>query len=80
MSETLLCPRCEINRFTPYGGGPPSDDAPFPAMSRIADIYICSWCGVQEAFIDLAGTPLPPPSEWPVAQSQIEGLKEDLTT
>lgn len=64
---TLLCPRCEVNHFTPYGSGPTDEDAPpYPALSRIKDIYICSPCGTHEAFMDLAEVPLPPPSEWPV--------------
>lgn len=67
MSETLLCPRCERHQFTPYGGGPASDEAPYPALSRVADVYICNWCGVQEAFQDLAGGPPTPTEEWPVA-------------
>jgi hypothetical protein len=66
MSETLLCPRCEVNHFTPYGGDPPTEDAPYPAMSRVADISICSRCGVHEAVLDFSGILLPPPSEWPV--------------
>jgi hypothetical protein len=65
VGETL-CPRCEARRFTPYGEGPASDEAPYPALSRVADIYICNWCGVNEAFIDLAGAPPIPPDEWPV--------------
>jgi len=65
MSETLTCPRCEVNHFTPYGV-PHNEDVPRPAMSRVADIYICSQCGTHEALLDFAGTPLPMPNEWPV--------------
>lgn len=65
MSETLLCPRCEVNHFTPYGV-PHNEEAPRPALSRAADIYICNWCGINEALMDFAGEPLPLPNEWPV--------------
>jgi hypothetical protein len=67
MSDTFLCPRCEVRRFTPYGGsGDATKEAPYPALSRIADIYICSPCGTHEAFMDMGHVPLPPPSDWPV--------------
>lgn len=72
MSEALLCPRCEVNYFTPYGGpGPAPEEVPYPAMSRVVDIYICSECGVHEAFMDLTGVPLPPATKWPVVLGDV---------
>lgn len=67
-----LCPRCYHNRFTPYGedmhrdeeGNP--DGPPYPALSRVADIYICSECGTDEAMRDHAQEPPIPPNEWPI--------------
>lgn len=67
MSNTLVCPRCEVRQFTPYGSAETATaEAPYPAMSRAADIYICNWCGNHEAFMDLGRVRLPQPSEWPV--------------
>lgn len=66
MSDTSLCPRCEVNLFTKYGGAQATEEAPYPALSRITPIYICSWCGLHEAMLDLAGEPPIPPNEWPV--------------
>ena len=65
--STLTCPRCEAREFTPYGSPETATaEAPYPAMSRVSDIYICNWCGTHEAFMDLGHVPLPPTSEWPV--------------
>jgi RNA polymerase subunit RPABC4/transcription elongation factor Spt4 len=70
---TILCPRCERNRFTPYGGSAApqgsgiNEFAPPPALSRLDNAtYICSYCGSAEAARDLAGWPPIPPSDWPV--------------
>lgn len=72
MSEAVLCPRCKVHRFTPYGvKGDAPREAPRPAMSRAVDIYICSWCGTHEAFQDLAGIPLPLPDLWPVVLPEV---------
>lgn len=65
MSEAFQCPRCEVRHFTPYGSGTATTEAPPPALSRVADVYICNWCGTHEAFQDMAGTPTPL-SNWPV--------------
>lgn len=76
MSEVVLCPRCLLNHYTPYGAVPTAEQmraAPYPAMSRVADVYVCNWCGVHEAFMDMEGTPLPEPSKWPVATAHIGG-------
>lgn len=72
MGKTVLCPRCTVNRFTPYGEDPATEDAPRPSMSRAADVYICNQCGVHEAFIDMARMPQPLPHEWPVVLPEIE--------
>lgn len=74
MSETVLCPRCGLNRYTPYGQGPAPEEAPYPALSRITRIYICSWCGLHEAVLDMAGEPPIPPDEWPVV---LRGVLDD---
>ena len=72
---TLRCPRCEVNDFTPYGSGDHTieelEAAPYPALSRVADIYICSDCGTHEAFQDLAHIPLPAPKEWPLVGARL---------
>ena len=39
---------------------------PYPALSRVAPIYICSPCGTDEAMRDFAGAGPLPPDEWPV--------------
>lgn len=71
MGQTL-CPRCEVNYFTPYGAEPASEEAPKPALSRAVDVHICNWCGIHEAFMDLAGVPHPTPEEWPVVLPEFE--------
>lgn len=59
------CPRCHTGTFTPYGVHRYPDDPLPPALSRVADIYVCSACGNDEALRDLAGVPPVPPDEWP---------------
>ncbi|HEY1309258.1 MAG TPA: hypothetical protein VGF24_37220 [Vicinamibacterales bacterium] len=39
---------------------------PYPALSRVAPIYICSPCGTDEAMRDFGKLPPVPPDEWPV--------------
>lgn len=65
---TVLCPRCEEHRYTPYEAkGPYDQDAPYPALSRMDNkTYICSPCGVDEAMRDFAGEAPIPPNEWPI--------------
>jgi len=73
MSE--LCPRCGIRHYTPYGSGPPTDEAPFPALSRMDNkTHVCSWCGTDEAMRDFTGEPPLPPSEWPIVPPGSFGL------
>lgn len=67
----ILCPRCEVNYYTPYGSGP-NDGVPYPALSRVVDTYICNDCGVHEAFIDLAQLPPIPPDEWPIELPEMK--------
>ena len=53
--ERLPCPRC----------GRDTMDAILlhNTLSRHADVYICSACGLDEALLDMRGSPIPP-SEW----------------
>ena len=64
---TELCPRCEVNYYTPYGEDwDPGDPSP-PSLSRVDnETYICAQCGQDEAIRDWAKEPLAPPQEWPV--------------
>jgi hypothetical protein len=39
---------------------------PYPALSRVAPIYVCSSCGTDEAMRDFARTAPVPPDEWPI--------------
>lgn len=65
-NHTKLCPRCESNRFTPYGDQKATDEAPSPALSRTDNqTYICSPCGTDEAMRDLQGLPPIAPTDWP---------------
>lgn len=65
-----LCPRCQIRRYTTYNARGVSNEEvvrhPYPALSRVADIYICSDCGRDEAMRDFQALPPVPPDEWPV--------------
>ncbi|HYQ84110.1 MAG TPA: hypothetical protein VEP28_08930, partial [Rubrobacter sp.] len=66
---TILCPRCGVNRYTPYGGERPTQESPFPALSRLDNqTYICSSCGTDEAMRDYEGQPPIPPNEWPIVR------------
>ncbi len=74
-TTTVVCPRCGVNRYTPYGPGAEwDDDAPFPALSRIDNTtYICSPCGQDEAMRDFTREPPVPPDEWPIEARKEEG-------
>lgn len=65
-----LCPRCEVNHFTPYKAADVSIEQlrkyPYPALSRVAQIYICSPCGQDEAMRDFGNAAPIPPDEWPI--------------
>lgn len=54
--DTVLCPRCGVNFYTPYGVGW-EEGMPFPpALSREDNkTYICSPCGTEEALEDFFG-------------------------
>lgn len=60
------CPRCGYDRM--------HQKAVRNALSRHADVYICSECGMDEALRDMAGMPLPL-KEWSMAIS-FEGNRE----
>jgi hypothetical protein len=65
-----LCPRCETRNFTPREERDVPREVilryPYPALSRVADIDICSPCGQDEAMRDFSGSPPIPPDEWPI--------------
>lgn len=70
-AEGSVCPRCE--------GDVPSADrkGQYPgALSRVADVEICSLCGEDEALASIltggAETGMVPQSEWPVSRSDVE--------
>lgn len=69
---TQLCPRCERNRYTPREvrvadvGEPHIRQFPYPALSRVAPIDICTPCGTDEAMRDFTGAGPVPPDEWPI--------------
>lgn len=57
--EIYPCPRCGHNRMkTP---------AVKNALSRRAEVYICSECGQEEAIMDALGTKPLPLEEWAMA-------------
>lgn len=61
------CPRCGEGWYTPYTDRPLLPGMPpYPALSRVARIYICSACGTAEALRDFHQLPPVPPDEWPV--------------
>ncbi len=65
----LPCPRC--------GRQMTHKRATQNALSRRADVYICSECGREEALLDLAGVPPLPFSEWAIVPERDE-LKSDI--
>lgn len=71
----ILCPRCKRNRFTARDAfrKDPSlnrsilDEYPYPALSRVARIDICTPCGQDEALRDFTRASPIPPYEWPIS-------------
>lgn len=65
-----LCPRCGREEFTPRDQhGVPLEqimEYPYPALSRVARIDICTPCGQDEAMRNFRGAPPIPPDEWPI--------------
>lgn len=58
--NTVLCPRCRRNRYTPMDVRGMSErhlaKYPFPALSRLDNkTRICNACGLDEAFADMKG-------------------------
>ncbi len=57
--DQLPCPRCGKKRM---------DTMPVRnALSRNASIYVCDWCGVEEAMEDFCGAGRLPLAEWAAA-------------
>ena len=54
-----LCPRCALPRLR-------ADRPALNAMSRVADVHICSPCGSDEAVRDFDGAGPVPVDEWPI--------------
>lgn len=70
MGETVLCPRCGENYYTPYGEKHEPGSPPFPALSRVDNkTYICSECGTDEAMRDFTGAGPTPLDEWAIPPS-----------
>ena len=68
--ETVICPRCGFNRYTPYDqqGVEYDPAAPPPALSRKDnETYVCSPCGHDEAMRNFAGDDLQD-EVWPLNQ------------
>lgn len=60
-TDPTRCPRCT--------GWIPNNETPgayMGALSRVADVYICSACGTDEAMRDFGGLPPYSPSDWPL--------------
>ena len=57
--ELFPCPRCGKHRMDPV--------AHRNALSRYANVYICSWCGVEEAMYDFCHQSPLPFKEWATA-------------
>jgi hypothetical protein len=76
---TKLCPRCERNYFTvrdafrkqPALSREHLVEYPYPALSRVARIDICSACGQDEAMRDFTGASPIPPYEWPIRTDPV---------
>jgi DNA-directed RNA polymerase subunit RPC12/RpoP len=60
----VKCPRCGFRSYTPLGVPVPDPAAPYPALSRQEDTYICAACGQEEALLDFAGAPAWEPEAW----------------
>ena len=68
-SPAHLCPRCQVNYYTPYKSDGDPYTYPYPALSRIDnETYICSPCGSDEAVRDWQKLPPIPPDQWPVKE------------
>lgn len=74
-----ICPRC--------GGGVPNDDqrgAYMGALSRVADVEICSICGEDEAiaylFTQGEFNGLVPQSEWPIDREAMLARLDKVIT
>ena len=63
------CPRCGHERMKP--------EAVRNALSRYADVYICSECGMDEAMRDTAGQPPLPFTEWGMVLGFTENEDEE---
>ena len=62
---TSICPRCgkkATNCASPM----------FGALSRLADIYVCSECGAEEAHDDYYGLNMLPLSEWALFSEEYD--------
>ena len=63
---SLPCPRCGRYHM----------DAEHPvrnALSRYANVYICEYCGIDEAMMDYLGMEPIPFNQWAMARSDEEG-------
>lgn len=76
MTSPSKCPRCGTGEFTPYGTKRDADQPPPPALSRAANIDVCSECGLDEALRDVQGLRRIPPDEWPVGGLPTFGEEE----
>jgi hypothetical protein len=60
----ILCPRCELNHYTPYGM---EGEHPKPALSRADNhTHICSPCGTAEGMEDFLHGSVASKEEWPL--------------
>lgn len=52
----VLCPRCEVRYYTPYGDPVVHPSSPPPTLSRTDNrTFICDQCGTDEDIDDLLG-------------------------
>lgn len=70
-----FCPRCRSGRYTPLNidGVPVPEQlerAPWPAISRVLETYICQLCGEDEAHRDRLGMAPIPPEDWPIERGE----------
>lgn len=76
-THLTLCPRCEVHHFTPRAvrlaevGEDAIREHPWPALSRVANIDICSPCGQDEAMRDFTGAAPIPSYEWPIMHEPV---------
>lgn len=77
-AENNICPRCL---------GPVPDEAhkgQYPgALSRVADVEVCSLCGLDEAAAELITggeeTGMVPVEQWPIERADVDRRMEPLT-